>query len=282
MQKNLNLIVKSNVHNKPIVTDVIYLKNNFKKPLVIFCHGYKGFKDWGAWNLVAETFANNNLFFVKFNFSHNGGTLENPIDFPDLEAFGNNNFVKELDDLENIIDWVIANPDFKNEIDIQNITLIGHSRGGGIVSIKASENNKITKLITWAGVSDFGARFPKGETLEVWKKQGVSYILNTRTHQNMPHLYGFYQNFKDHEARLTIKNSVEKLNIPHLIIQGENDETVLPEEANNLHLWNPKSKLVFIEEMQHSLGCTQPWGSSEMPFHLEKAVAESIDFILNK
>lgn len=280
MQKNLNLIVKSNVHNKPIVTDVIYLKNNIKKQVVIFCHGYKGFKDWGAWNLAAEEFANNNLFFVKFNFSHNGGTLENPIDFPDLEAFGNNTFMKELDDLEDVINWVTINPDFKNEIDVENITLIGHSRGGGIVAIKASENNKITKLITWAGVSDFCARFPEGELLLGWKKLGISHILNTRTHQKMPHLYDFYQNFKDNEARLTIKNAVEKLNIPHLIIQGENDEVVLPQEAKNLHLWNPESELVFMEEMNHPLGCTQPWESSIMPFHLAKVVKKSIDFIL--
>src|SRR4030065_1665260 len=123
MQKMLNIPVKSTHHNKLIVTDVIYLKDHVKKPIVIFCHGYKGFKDWGAWNLAAETFADNNLFFVKFNFSHNGGTLEKPKDFPDLEAFGNNNFIKELDDLEDVIDWVTANPDFKNEIELEKITL---------------------------------------------------------------------------------------------------------------------------------------------------------------
>ena len=281
MQKKLNISVRSTSHNKPIVTDVIYLKNNDKKPIVIFCHGYKGYKDWGAWNLAAEAFAENNLFFVKFNFSHNGGTLENPIDFPDLEAFGNNTFIKELDDLENIIDWVTANPYFKNEIDVENITLIGHSRGGGIVSLKASENNKITKLITWAGVSDFGARFPEGELLEGWKKLGISHILNTRTKQKMPHLYQFYENFKENEARLTIKKAVENLNISHLIVQGENDEVVLPAEAKNLHLWNPKSKLVIVEGMNHPLGCTQPWEDPNMPFHLEKVVKKSIDFILN-
>ena len=56
-------------------------------PLIIFCHGYKGFKDWGAWNLMAEAFAKIGFCFIKFNFSHNGGTIEQPIDFPDLEAF---------------------------------------------------------------------------------------------------------------------------------------------------------------------------------------------------
>ena len=76
---------------KPILVDFFYKKRSKKMPIVIFCHGYKGFKDWGAWNLVGKAFANKNFFFIKFNFSHNGGTVENPIDFPDLESFGNNN-----------------------------------------------------------------------------------------------------------------------------------------------------------------------------------------------
>jgi len=282
MQITRNITVKSSYHTKPIVTDLFYKKNNTKKPLVIFCHGYKGYKDWGAWNIAAEKFANENLFFVKFNFSHNGGTLENPIDFPDLAAFGENNFIKELDDLEDIIEWITSNSDFKNEIDTENSTLIGHSRGGGIVTIKASENKKITNVISWAGVSDYGVRFPKGEQLEGWKKQGVSYILNGRTLQKMPHLYQFYQNFKDNEVRLTIKNAVQKLKSKHLIIQGENDEVVLPIEAKNLHTWNPKSELIIIDKMNHPLGCTQPWNDSKMPFHLEKVVKKSIDFILQK
>ena len=83
---NKNLVLKRE-NNKPIVWDAFFNNNDNKKPLVIFCHGYKGFKDWGAWNLVAEAFMKANVFFVKFNFSHNGGTVEQPIDFPDLEAF---------------------------------------------------------------------------------------------------------------------------------------------------------------------------------------------------
>lgn len=282
MQALRNNIVKSNHHQKPILTDVFYKKNKINKPVVVFCHGYKGYKDWGAWNLAANTFANSNLFFVKFNFSHNGGTISEPIDFPDLKAFGDNNYTIELDDLEDVIEWVLNNPDFKNEIDTENITLIGHSRGGGIVSIKASEYTKITKLITWSGVSDYSARFPKDEQLQAWEEQGVSYVLNSRTNQKMPLLYQFYQNFKDNEERLTIKNAISKLKIPHLIIHGEYDEVVLPAEAKNLHTWNPKSELIIIKEMTHTLGCTQPWEHSSMPIHLKEAVKHSIDFIVNK
>jgi len=64
MKKVLNIPVNSTIHSKPIVTDVFYNQTNYKKPIVIFCHGYKGFKDWGAWNLMAESFANEDLFFV--------------------------------------------------------------------------------------------------------------------------------------------------------------------------------------------------------------------------
>jgi len=277
----LNKIVKSKQHNKPILTDIFYNKTNTKKPVVIFCHGYKGYKDWGAWNLAANEFVKNNLFFVKFNFSHNGGTVENPIDFPDLEAFGQNNFILELDDLDTIIDWVTSHSDFKNEIDVHNITLIGHSRGGGTVTLKAGENKKVSKVISWCGVSDFGVRFPKDEkVLEYWEKEGVSFIENARTKQQMPHYFQFYTNFKENEERLTIKKAVSKIKIPHLIIQGVEDDVVFQQEAKNLHSWNSNSELIMIEEMNHSLGSTQPWENAEMPVHLAIVVKQSIDFIL--
>ena len=72
MQEIKNIQVPGK-HQKPILTDVIYKKNNQKKPLVIFCHGYKGYKDWGVFNKMTSTFADEALFLVKFNFSHNGG-----------------------------------------------------------------------------------------------------------------------------------------------------------------------------------------------------------------
>jgi pimeloyl-ACP methyl ester carboxylesterase len=223
-----------------------------------------------------------NLFFVKFNFSHNGGTVENAIDFPDLNAFGENNFTIELNDLEDVINWICTNESFENEIDVKNIILIGHSRGGGIVSIKASENSKISKVITWSSVSDFGARFPTGNLLETWRKDGISYVENSRTKQKMPHYFQFYTNFKENEARLTIKNAISKLTIPHLIIHGSNDDVVLPNEAENLHSWNPNSELLLIKDMNHSLGNIQPWNSKIMPNYLEKVVAKTIEFILRK
>lgn len=249
------------------------------KPLVIFCHGYKGFKDWGSWDLVAEAFKNENYFFVKFNFSHNGGTVENPIDFPDLEAFSENNYSKELQDLEDLLNYLFSeeNP-FKSEINTNHVTLIGHSRGGGIATIFASEDPRINNLITWASVCDFAKRTTIGD-LERWKKNGVKYVLNGRTKQQMPHKYQFYKDFKANETRLNIELATKRLKIPHLIVHGDSDTSIPFNEANMLHTWNPKSKLISIENGNHVFGSKHPWESNTLPKELKKVVKNSIDFI---
>ncbi len=275
-----NFILRG-IHNKPILADVFYKDNNYPKPVLIFCHGYKGFKDWGAWDLVANSFAEAGFFFVKFNFSHNGGTIEQPIDFPDLEAFANNNYVKELDDLTSIIDWVTTtNFEYANQLDVTSITLIGHSRGGGIATIKSAEDSRITRLITWASVSDYGNRFPKGEAFKQWQEKGVYFVENGRTKQQMPHYFQFYTCFKDHEERLTISRAATKLRIPHLIIHGTKDPTVDVQEAKSLHQSNPNSELYLVPLADHVFGAKHPWNEQTLPEDLETTVKKSIEFAL--
>jgi len=275
---NKNFLIKGK-HQKPIVTDYFYKNDGAPKQIVIFCHGYKGYKDWGSWNLMAKKIAENNLFFVKFNFSHNGGTAEQPIDFPDLEAFGNNNFTKELDDLKSVIDYVTNDKSIQNEVDPSQITLIGHSRGGGIVLLKANEDTRVTKVVTFAGISDIEARMPKGEELALWKTKGIAYVLNSRTNQKMPHKYQFYKDFMQNKERLNIKNATQNLKIPQLIVHGKKDTTVDIKEAKNLHKWNPKSELYIIDDMNHGLDNKQPWEKDEMPKNFKKVVAKTIAFI---
>ena len=278
MKIEKNIPVKGK-HNKPIVTDVFYNEEQLQKPIVIFCHGYKGFKDWGGWNIMAKQFAEAGFFFVKFNFSHNGGTLEQPIDFPDLEAFGNNNYSKEQDDLESIIDWILNNKNYQNQIDKQSISLIGHSRGGGSVLLKSQENTNVKKVITLAGVSDYKSRFPTGEILEQWKKDGVAYITNGRTNQQMPHFYQFYEDFIGNEDRLDIKKATENLSIPHLIIHGDNDTSVQLEEAKNLKKWNPNAQLEIIKHTDHVFNVSHPWEKETIPKEFKEVITKSIAFL---
>lgn len=276
-------IIKNTVvdgkHNKPILVDVFFEETNTPKPIVIFCHGYKGFKDWGAWNLMAEAYAKAGFFFIKFNFSHNGGTPEQLIDFPDLEAFGNNNYTKELDDLETVINWISKISDFKNEANIDDIAIIGHSRGGGIVVLKANEDARVKKVITLAGVCDFSERSSTIGDLIQWKKDGVKYVLNGRTHQNMPHFYQFYEDFIQNKERLDIKKAAKNLKIPHLIIHGDTDTSVLINEAENLHKWNPKSSFETIKNANHVFNTSHPWEGKNLSEELKETITICVDFL---
>jgi len=273
-----NFIIGYN-EEKPIVADLTYTEGETALPLVIFCHGYKGYKDWGAWNLVAKTFAEAGFAFLKFNFSHNGGTFENPIDFPDLEAFGHDNYSKQMQDLDKVISYAMSHNKTMPEIDHKRISLIGHSRGGGITCLTANENNHVSKLITWAGVSDYKCRFPKGEKLEQWKKDGVYYVKNGRTQQDMPHYIQFYEDFLANESRLDIQNAVENLDIPYLILHGEEDETVDLDEAKKLNNWSKHATMKFIPNATHTFNTKQPWDRNELSDELKRTVDLSIEFL---
>jgi len=273
-------IVLEKEGNKPILVDFFYNSNNNKMPVIIFCHGYKGYKDWGAWNLVAKEFANNNFFFLKFNFSHNGGTVENPIDFPDLNAFGNNNFTHELNDIERVLSFMSENTEFSKNIDLTNIFLIGHSRGGGLCAIKASENKQIKGLITWAGVSNFKIRFNEGsQEFKEWKDKGVKYVQNKRTKQQMPHFFQFYLDFKKNEKRFNIQSAVQNLKIPFLVIHGDNDKSVLQNEGRDLHSWNKNSEFFSVKNGNHTFCSKHPCQEKELPKELKVVTKITMSFI---
>lgn len=265
-------VIISTGREKNILADITYLNDVESKGIVIFCHGYKGFKDWGAWNIVAEEFAQDGFTFIKFNFSHNGGTLENPIDFPDLDAFGNNTYSKEVADLNSVIDW--SNKQFGSPIYI-----IGHSRGGGIVTLVAGINSNISKVISWAAVADFKERFPVGEKLQEWKENGVYQVLNGRTKQEMPHYFSFYQDFIKNEMHLTISKAAKNIRVPHLIIHGDKDAAVLVKDASMLHSFNPKAELEIIPGASHTFGSKHPWNERLLPDSLREVVDKTIDFI---
>lgn len=274
--KDQNIIL-SNPETKDSLADAYYPETENKLPLVIFVHGYKGYKDWGAWDLMAEKFAEAGFFFVKFNFSHNGTTIKNPHSFDDLEAFGNNNYSKELSDLDVVINHFIKDP----KVDDQKIVLIGHSRGGGISIIKTCEDIRINGLITLASVDNL-ERFPKDEAFENWKNEGVYYVENGRTKQQMPHFYQFYEDFANDPYRFDVERSMEMAKANVLIIHGTSDEGVSVKNAEHLHILNPNTELFLLENANHVFGAKEPWEEENLPEDLNKVVEKCIEFINDK
>ncbi len=271
-----NLLIPGKT-DKPILLDVFFKNDNTKKPLVIFCHGFKGFKDWGHFNSVAKRFAGEDLIFLKFNFSHNGTTPDAPDDFTDLEAFGNNNYIIELNDLESVTDWALTDQTLQKNLDPEKVYLLGHSRGGGISILKASEDRRIQKLATWASVADFINRNKK-KTIETWEKDGVVYATNARTKQQMPLYYQFYQNLQENKDRLHIAKAVKKLEIPFLIIHGTEDEAVPLSEAQLLRKAADHAQLLVIEGASHTFDIKHPFADGPFPGNAELVIFKTIEF----
>jgi len=273
-------VILNSPSGRQFLADVTYQQNGTKKPVVIFSHGYNGFKDWGAFNAIAMQLAEMGLVVVKFNFSHNGTTIENPQDFVDLEAFGNDNFTIEMDDLGAVIDWVCSNEFVaKEESNVAQLNLLGHSRGGGITILKAREDGRVKKLCTWNSVNEFG-KFWTPERFETIKRDGVIYLRNGRTQQMMPIKWQMYEDYFENKQRLYIPDAVKELDKPFLIIHGEKDETVPVEYANEMHNWNKKTQLMIIENGNHNFGAKHPWHNDTLPAELQQAIVATGKFLL--
>ena len=271
-----DLIVEG-AEGKPILLDTFFPDNKNGAPIVLFAHGFKGFKDWGHWELIAAAFAKAGFVFIKFNFSHNGTTLEQPLDFADLDAFGQNNYMKELRDLDVVMNW-IAEQSWSGPS--TSIGLIGHSRGGGIGIIKAANDERIKALATWAAVSRLDYGWQGNEALiNKWREEGVQYIFNGRTKQNMPLYFQLYENFEANANLLDIESALQKRSdLDLLIVHGSDDPAVSFAAAAELHRWQPYSKLHKIEGADHVFGARNPFTDAELPQHSVELVEQTIAF----
>ncbi|MDX1630210.1 MAG: alpha/beta fold hydrolase [Fulvivirga sp.] len=273
-----DIILQSKQHNKPLLVDATFLATTHNKPLILFLHGFKGFKDWGHWNLMAEEMARKGFCVVKFNFSHNGTTPSNPTAFDDLEAFSKNKLTIELDDIKVVMDYLFSNACTIPNIDHSKCYLIGHSRGGGIGCIATSEDHRIRGLVTWAGISDFEKRWPE-DTVKQWTEEGVIYIPNSRTKQQMPMKFEIAEDYFQHKERLNIENAVKSLSVPYLIIHGTDDPTVNVEEAEKLHQWSKESELLIVKGADHVFDGKHPYDEKELPANSRKILDKTVTFL---
>lgn len=280
MVSEKNILIEG-ADGRPMATDIFCPEGNNKAPVVIYAHGFNGFKDWANFDIIATKFAEAGFVFVKFNFSHNGTTPAQPEAFTDLQAYGHNNYTKELYDLGAVIDWVVSagNP-YHTAIDTDRVYLLGHSRGGGIAILKAAEDSRVKKLVTWASVSE--CKTPWGSwsasKMQGWKENGIEHIENSRTKQEMPVYYQLYEDYMQHSDRLDIQAAMERLAIPILICHGRKDIAVPVDKAHALHSWNAGSAL-FIVTSDHVFGRRHPWPESFLPDAMQAVVDKTITLL---
>lgn len=265
---------------RPMATDVFFQEGGPKKPVVLYVHGFNGFKDWGNFDLIARQFAGAGFFFVKFNLSHNGTVPESPEEFTDLDAYGRDNYSLQLADIASLLAWLRSpeNP-FAAVLNASSIGLLGHSRGGGNVLLAAAEDSGIRAVVTWAAVAE--AKTPWGSwpeaRLAAWRAHGVDYTENSRTGQRLPHYYQLYEDYQQHQQRFDIQSAVAGLKQPLLLIHGRQDASVPVEKALLLHRLRPDSELLLLDS-DHVFGRKHPWTEDRLPEAAGEAVMATIRF----
>ena len=281
MLTTTEFVLAAPAHGRPFAADATYLADGHAKPVVVFVHGFKGFKDWGHFPLLARFFAEQGFVFIKLNLSHNGVVVGGTGDLEDLEAFGRNNFSLELADLGHLLDQLHqpgATPLPPADLDLNHLFLVGHSRGGALVLLWAAEDARVRAVATWASIADINQRWPRA-TVRQWQKQGVLHVENTRTGQQLPLYFQLVEDYYRHRHRLNLARAVRhQLRQPLLLVHGDQDETVPVGAAEQLQALRPDAELHVLPGVNHVFGGAHPWVPPELPASARQAAELTADF----
>ena len=278
MEHIQNVQIPSGSEN-PIVADIYIPQVALSKPLVIFNHGFKGFKDWGYWHILAKSFAEAGYIFIKFNQSHNGMSPDDLLNFSRLDDFGKNTYSQELHDLKTVTDWVFDNHFIPySSINKERISLMGHSRGGSTAIIYGNEDDRIKKVVTWASFNDIEKRLML-PYYDNWDNLETVYIPNSRTGQQMPQHISIYHDYKDNKDRLNIKRAFQQYEKPIMLMHGTEDNTVHFNETIELKGLNTSSDLYIVPNGNHVFGGYHPYTDVVLPEYAEFAFQRTLKFL---
>jgi len=231
----------------------------FDKPLIIFCHGFKGFANWGFFPFLGKNLSALGWNFVRFDFTLNGTEPDFPNDFTQLARFSENTFGRELTDLERVMKWAE-----QQGLAANGFLLVGHSRGGGISIIKTAEDSRVKGLITLAAVSNFEKRLAVYHRQE-WMDRGYVNEVNGRTGQVMPLGLNLLLDFERNALRYDISSASKKITVPWLILHGAKDVVVLPEEALWLNSLARNSDVKIMADAGHTFEALHPFDENSVP-----------------
>jgi len=256
----------------PIRGDLHRPAGRAARPLVLVAHGFKGFKDWGFFPFLAESLAGAGLPALRFNFARNG-VGEGGTEFDRLDLFEENSVSREIRDLEDLLDALPGRRELSG-VPVDRVGLVGHSRGGAVGILFGAGEPRVASLVTWAAVARFGRHFPP-EVLAAWKEKGVHEIENARTKQMMPLGMDFYRDLAERAGVLDVEAAEARLEAPHLVVHGEEDEAVPVEDAHAIaQASGGRAHARIVPGAGHTFGAVHPFG--ETTDALEAAISATV------
>ncbi|RXZ79669.1 alpha/beta hydrolase [Paenibacillaceae bacterium] len=249
-------------------------RNSEAEASIVIVHGFKGFKDWGMFPYAADRLAET-FDVVRINLTRNGvgGSLT---DFDELEKFGQQTITGDLEDIQSVISLIKRGtlPLKGRHPMAGRVILLGHSRGGGEAIVHGLDHpDTITGIVSWNGTVQFESMFGEA-ALQRMRDEGVTYIANARTNQQMPLERIIADDLEEHAEQFNIDSRISKLKVPLALIQGDNDHKRLIEGSARIVKANPLISWVRIKDGDHTFNAKHPFTTTTPP--LEEAVNATI------
>lgn len=251
-------------------------------PVVLFLHGFKGFKDWGAFPDACEEIAMAGFAVVSFNLSLNG-VGKSMTEFDEPELFARQILSQDLDDVGAVIE-AIKTKQISNEkvnLDTDRIGIIGHSRGGHTAVVAAAEYADIHTLVTWSAVADYNSRW-SDKMIGDWEKKGYTEIENSRTGQVFKIDKKVYDDAVENADKLMAIKRVKELHIPCMFIAGKNDDSVPVLESEQLYRSCPadEKEIRLIDNAGHTFQVSHPFDHKNFPQEFEDVIDLTLGWLL--
>lgn len=269
--------------------DIRTAVSNKQVPMFLFLHGFKSFRNWGFIPFVTEQIALKDFISVNIDFTKNGVVNENPIKF-DIDIFSQNTVAQEIKDIDCFFS-ILHNPaNWNSELKIGlvnwngKIILCGHSRGAGIAIVTAAKYIEVEKLILLAPVSTFNRYTPR--FIEKWIKNGYFEFNDPSSEQKLKISSSYIVDLLDNSDRYNLKKIMEKLDIPTLIVHGDNDlstplregRELLENYKKNIQNKNNHCNFVIINKANHLFNCNHPFSGSNI--YLDEVMHNIVDFLV--
>jgi uncharacterized protein len=262
-----------NQHGLSFGVDIRLPEDGGTCPVVIVCHGFKGFKNFAFFPHASGKLCEHGFAVVTMNFSGNG-IGDDPLNFTALDKFAQNTISQELDDVEAVLDGIASGMLLGTQGDAQRIGIMGHSRGGCTAIVKASLDARLRCLVTWASPAALG-RY-SDELLRQWKEEGRYNFVNARTKQDMFVNYAYLEDIQANRERYSLDLAVSQLTIPYLTVHGTADESVPVDAARRLHSYakTGQAELALVEGGTHTFGTKHPFEGSTAA--LDQAIERTV------
>jgi pimeloyl-ACP methyl ester carboxylesterase len=203
-------------------------------PTVFAVHGYKGFINWGFFPLLFDTLAGAGLRVVAFNLSGSGIGADGET-CSETGLFERNTYSQEILDIQTVVRAFTKGANGAGFPPAGATALFGHSRGGGTALLSAANIPRLQTIVTWASICRVD-RWSDADK-QGWRERGYLEVVNSRTEQTFKLTTDLLNDVEENGGRLDLETVLRGLTIPILIVHGDKDEAVGPEEGRRLFAW---------------------------------------------